>query len=362
MQQIIEYEEEVYKSIRSFASKSWSKILEKEPKLQSLNVLEMPGLVAAYNEITSSSGLKKITPQLAFKLYDAHGLDEHTINSLCKSLNLPFDPKDLKAELENARAQSKQGCAPNHNLENIIQVLNKNEVPKTDDSFKYKYKSYESTYVFDSVEAVILSVVKEGKVVQGIEADLDCYLVLNRTNLYSEAGGQISDKGHILFKDGKIFTVEETYKLNGYIFHKGVLLNNDPGGTKLLLKVGESGNVFVNEDNRLKCMTNHTATHLLNAALKNVVSCPTCQKSTKISSELLSFDVGIYGKKLSVEDIEKVEQLICQTIKKGVDIQIKHINSQKLLEFENITMVPGEVYPDVGIRIIEIEDGNCFSR
>lgn len=350
----------MYRSIRSSATKAWSKILEREPKLQSLCILEMPGLVAAYNEITSSS-LKEITPQLAFKLYDTFGLDEHTINCLCKTLNLHFDTKDLKAELQHARARSKQGVSSNYNLQSITEAFIQSDVPKTDDSFKYKYKSYGSTYVFDSVEVEILNIVREGKVVQEIEANSDCYLVLNRTNLYSEAGGQISDKGRIEFNDGKIFTVEETYKLNGYIFHKGVFCNES--GAELFLKVGVLGNVFVDKESRSKCMANHTATHLLNAVLKKVASGPTCQKSTKVSSELLHFDVGIYGNKLSVEDIKKVEQFVCQTIKKGVDVQIKHMNSQELLELENITLVPGEVYPDVDIRVIEIDEGgNCFSR
>ncbi|GLV40333.1 Alanyl-tRNA synthetase mitochondrial [Carabus blaptoides fortunei] len=356
IQEIIMYEEEVYKSIRLTASKDWYKLLEKEPKLKDLNVLEMPGLVTAYNELISLN-TQTISSQLAFKLYDSYGLDEFTIQSLSEALNLKFESEYLKKELDLARKRTKLGFLSRNTFENITQNLIKQNISKTDDSFKYNYCLKNDAYEFDDVDIKVLKIIKNGKEINSIESNTECYLVLDRTNLYSEAGGQNSDKGFIKFGNEKLFKINDTLNINGYIFHKGEFASDGK------LQIGENGLLSLDKEYRLKNMANHTATHLLNAALKKVVNNGvTCQKSSTVTPDYLSFDVGVYSKKLSIEDIEKVEHLIGDAIRNSVCVNVSEINSQQLLNLSDVTLIPGEVYPEVGIRLIEIETRDLFSR
>lgn len=349
------YEEEVYKSIRSMATKEWYKLSEKEPKLKDLNVLEMPGLVTAYNELISLN-TQTISSQLAFKLYDTYGLDEFTIQSLSEALNMKFESEHLKRELELARNRTKLGFLSNNTFESIIQNLTEQNISKTDDSFKYSYCLTNGMYEFKDVDIKVLKIIKNGKEVNDIEPNTDCYLLLNRTNLYSEAGGQICDKGFIKFGGENLFKINGTLNINGYIFHKGKFVSDGK------LQIGENGLLTLDKEYRLKNMANHTATHLLNAALKKVVNGVTCQKSSTVTPDCLSFDVGVYSKKLSVEDIENVEHLIGDVIKSSVDVNVCEINSQQLLSLNDVTLIPGEVYPEVGIRLIEIQTKDLLSR
>lgn len=353
----------MYKSIRATATKEWFKILEKEPKLKDLNFLEMPSLVNAYNELasvsssSSSSDSKCISQQLAFKLYDTYGLNETTIQCLADALHFKYNSNDLKEELKMARLKTREGFSLNENLNRITQNLLKEGVLKTDDTFKYSYSLKNNKYEFSHVECQILRIIdNDYNMVEEMQPNTTCYLVLNKTNCYSEAGGQISDRGHIEFPGNRIFEIIDTQNMNGYILHKGVLKSSQN------VHVGDSGKIFINEKYRLKNMANHTATHLINAALKTVVNGSTCQKSSKVTPEYLNLDVGIYSRKLSVDDVKNVEEIVQSAIQKSLAVQIREINSQEFLTLDNVTLMPGEVYPDVGIRLVEIDGDTCFSR
>lgn len=117
----------------------------------------------------------------------------------------------------------------------------------------------------------------------------------------------------------------------------------------------------VDEAVRLNSMRNHTATHLLNAALKRLKGV-TCQKSSKVNSKYLNLDVGIFTDKLSVDDIRSLEEDINGVIKNGVEVKISEIDSQELLLSDNVTLIPGETYPDTGIRLVEIVGKDFVSR
>lgn len=336
------------------ASKDWQNLLNKNPKLAQFDIIETPNFIAAYKEVNLLQNVKQIDPKLAFKLYDTYGIDEDGIEKLANALNLKFDPDDLKKELEDVRLKLKESFALNNKL--YLNILEQN-LPKTEDSFKYAYsKSGDNNYLFKNLEIKILRIFEKEQSVQEIPNDHYCSLLLDKTNLYSEAGGQISDKGTIKFSNGT-FDVTSVENVAGYILHKGFFKSKN----NTALQINSVGNLEIDHTYRLNCMKNHTGTHLLNASLKNL-ACVTCQKSSKVTPKYLNFDVALFGDKLTVDQLQTIENEVQDIIRKQKPVIIREINSQELLSLDSVTLIPGEVYPENGIRIIEIIDDKFLSR
>ncbi|KAG5900572.1 hypothetical protein JTB14_022877 [Gonioctena quinquepunctata] len=350
--QIIDYEEEVYKSVRQSTSKAWQNLTKENPKLLELDVIETPNFIAAYNEITTTQQ-NDINPKLAFKLYDTFGLDEDGITKLSKALDLNFDPQELTKELEMAKIRSKEN---NANTENkIYNYLVREGIPKTDDTFKYSYMKDSESYSFGEIETTVLKIFKDEENLEEVESDHYCSLVLDKTNLYSEAGGQIGDKGTITL-GSDTFEVTSAENVNGYILHKGFFKSRHK-----TLKANTHGKIRVDDNFRLSCMRNHTSTHLLNAALKKIKGA-TCQKSSKVTGKYLTFDVAVFGDKLSPQDVSKIEADVLDVIEKKMPVNMMEVDSQGLLGFDYVTLIPGEIYPETGIRLIEVKDDTFLSR
>ncbi|KAJ8958583.1 hypothetical protein NQ318_016304 [Aromia moschata] len=330
--QIIDYEEDIYKSLRKVTETEWKKLIKDDNKLLEID----------------------LDSELAFKLYDTYGLDEEAIIKMCDILHLNFDPEDLTQELERTKFRSKESTI--YTEDKLYSLLVKENAPKTDDSFKYNYFKVDDKYEFKDLKVNVLKIFQGESLVPEIDSGYYCTLLLDKTNLYSEAGGQISDNGAIDFENGsfEIVTVEN---VNGYIFHKGFFKSKDSK-----LKANVSGVLNVNEEFRLNCMRNHTTTHLLNAVLKKKMRRATCQKSSKVTDKYLVFDVAIFSDKLGIDEIDKVEQHILNIIKSSQPVDINVVDSQQLLNYDFVTLIPGETYPQDGIRIVEVKDNEFISR
>lgn len=337
--QIVDYEEEVYKSIREGALINWQKIVTANPKLSELDALEMPGLVAAYKELKDANITSTLPVEFGFKLYDTHGLDKEMIANLCRCLDLRFDKKTFEIEIERLKQRSKATAS----------VKFPRNLPKTDDSSKYDNPS--------STPVRILRILLNDKCVETIEANTECCLVLNKTCLYHEAGGQTGDAGLIEFNPETTFRIYDVVNLGNTILHKGVLISTTVNAT---LKINAEGTLRRNKETRLGNTLNHTATHLLNAAIKKRKGA-TCQKSSKVTQTHLTLDLAVFHEKLTLDDVVSIENDINAIINKSLPVQIKIINSQELLALDGVTVIPGEIYPEDGIRLIEIREQDFVS-
>lgn len=316
-----------------------------------LDVIEMPGLIKAIKDIQKTT-LDTITSKLAFKLYDTHGLDEEIILALAKAMKLKFNVEDFQKELNEAKKRSKEisiGSA-----KNSLQIKKiKNRINPTVDSFKYDYKRNENgDYIFPDLNVEILAIIKNGNLIDQIEPNTTCTLILNKTNFYGEAGGQQGDFGAIKLNNGD-FIVNQTECIHNYVLHHGFFKSN------FNLKIGDCGIAKIDTKRRLDTMKNHTAVHLLNAALK-YINRTTCQKSSKVTDEFLVFDVGVFGEKLTLNDCVKVQDIINEIVKKNIQVVTRKVDSEVLYGSDNITLIPGEIYPEFNIRLIEIFSKNDF--
>lgn len=338
--------------MRQSVVKDWEKLCKENKKFLEIDIVESPSFITAYKEVASLN-IKEIDANLSFKLYDTYGLDEEAISKISRVLDIKFNPDVLDQELERAKYRSKENSLIQD--DNLYSILIKENIPKTDDSFKYLYKKNENKYVFNNLDVKVLKIFHDGTSVSEVDSDFYCSLLIDKTNLYSEAGGQISDTGTISFGNDS-FDVMSLENLNGYVLHKGFFKSNSSK-----LKVNATGQLSINENFRLGCMRNHTSTHLLNAVVKKLKGA-TSQKSSKVTDKYLSFDVAIFEDKLSVDQMDKIEKQILNTIRNMQPVNVSEVDSQKLLDYDSITLIPGEIYPDNNIRIIEIKDNEFVSR
>ena len=304
-----------------------------------------PGLVNAYREIIKNK-IDEMSPKFAVKLYDTYGLDEYAIANLSDALRLPFDRNNFHDEFKVYKLGSTAGDADDDGK--LAERVSKLLLPPTDDSFKYAYeKRSDVGYVFEKLDAKVLFAIKGDELVTCLESGVDYQVVFDKTNLYRESGGQSSDVARAVFKGGSL-DVSDVQKVNGVLLHKVRLVSDRS------LEVGASVILEIEHERRVGNMRNHTGLHLLNATLKKYKGA-TCQKSSRVTDRHLSLDVAIFGDKLTVDDLKAIENDINGVIEEGVNVRIDKINSQELLGIDDVTLIPGEVYPEDGIRLVRID-------
>lgn len=167
-------------------------MIKENPKLLEFDIVETPNFISAYKELASLN-IAEINSKLAFRLYDTFGIDEESITKLAKALGVKFQADQLLRELENAKTRSKQGTLA---LDNKLYWHIVNErVPKTDDSSKYIYlKGADNKYIFKDVNVEVLKIYDREYPVEEVQIEHYCSLLLDKTNFYSEAGGQVKYK------------------------------------------------------------------------------------------------------------------------------------------------------------------------
>ncbi|KAB0804027.1 hypothetical protein PPYR_00997 [Photinus pyralis] len=348
---IISYEEDVHKLLRKNSLNEWQHIITDEPKLANLDIVETPGLTNAYKEIKSLPD-KVISPKVAFKLYDTYGVDEEIILRLSEALGMKFVQEDFKHELNVAKEKSRGKLILNE--KSVMKQLIVENTPLTNDEYKYQYTKEAGTYSFPLLQVKLLKVVCDNVLLSNLTCNVECDIILDKSNFYTQSGGQLGDHGSVKFGKSS-FEIKNTRKVGGFILHRGVLKSED----LITLPLESVGYLEIDMASRLGCMKNHTATHLVNCLLKNIKSV-TCQKSSKVTSRYLTFDVGIFGSKLSSEDLEKVEAEVKKLIAVSVDVTTYDVDSQELHALDNVVCIPGETYPSIGIRLVEIKSNDGF--
>lgn len=119
--------------------------------------------------------------------------------------------------------------------------------------------------------------------------------------------------------------------------------------------------ITIDEKHRLGAMRHHTAAHLLNAAMQKILPV-VGQRGSDVSKDQLHFECSVYGRKLTVDDVIAIENSVNQIIKADVPVKTKTVNILQMLKEDNLTVIPGEVYPDTGIRIVEINSDTLNSK
>lgn len=344
---IIKYEQDLFKTLRDSQTKGVTEILNQNPKLAELNLYEYPGFIAAYQELKryKKSNPKEVNGEMAFQLYSTYGLDTDMIDRLAEieEMTVDFDAFEERMNLMKKNNET-------HFNEEVLTKFH-NVLPPTRDEAKHDYEYSQNLYKVKPVKSKVVAIFDGEDLIQNSsEAKSEnIKVIVNESPFYCESGGQESDDGFLIKNNIKCQLKSLTTQRN-FIIHE---IERD---LKNPITVGDEIELQVDNEKRTACIRNHTATHILNSAVRKIFKLPTYQKSSAVSSDYLKIELAILGPKINEKNIFDIEQFVQQKIKESLEKKVRIINSQELESESNVIMVPGEIYPDAGIRVINFGD------
>ncbi|XP_055913657.1 alanine--tRNA ligase, mitochondrial [Eupeodes corollae] len=361
--EIIAHEQDVFKTVRSSSSKAFNEVLQQYPKLQDVDLMEYSGFVPAFKDLqaqksTFTGGV--IPGKFLFKLTDTFGLSEDSFKILAELEGMQLDEEGYREESARAKERSKASSFDSTNQRQMNEALSKLTLSckNTDSSprYSYRFNTRGRFYEVPQVQTVVLGILQNDKEVQSATPAEDgtdlISVITERSNFYYEAGGQQSDRGYIEFDGCKLY-VEKVLHMNDCIVHVGRF--KDSGGT---LKVGSKVTLHVDPEHRTTNTCHHTAVHLLNGAVRSLYKKVTYQVTSSVSSENCKLELGIIGQRIGREQVDEIEKLLRNVIESGIPSQVSLANASDVIGQTNITLVPGEIYPETGLRLITIENKN----
>lgn len=303
-------------------------------------------------------GVQTVPGDQAFYLYDTLGFPIDLTEQMASEASLQVDTQGFSAAMQEQKERSRQaqkaarmgGSTDLPALELIAEQtawLQDQNVLPTDDGFKYKWN-------VDLPATVMAIFTKDGFLTGDATVAEGDYVgvVLDKSSFYAEAGGQEADIGQldIMGKDGRSVVgqmdIQDVQVYAGFLLHKGFV---EIDGT---LQVGSVVNCHVDYERRTKIAPNHSMTHVLNAALRQVLGPDVDQRGSLCNDEKLRFDFS-HKSALKLEELEKVEQICQEVIANQQDVTSQVLPLAEATELEGVRAVFGEVYPDPA-RVVSI--------
>ena len=304
------------------------KVLEKEER-RFAETLDQ-GMEILESAISSLQG-KKLPGDVVFKLYDTYGFPVDLTADIARERNLTIDQagfeEQMDAQRDRARSASKFTAGDGAAI-------------KTD--AESDFSGYEGT----EAAAKVISIYKSNEPVDSLAAGDEGALILDTTPFYAESGGQIGDTGVIDSKTAS-FTVLDTQKSGKANVHFGKL----ESGT---LKVGDKVTANVDGERRAATVLNHSATHLMHAALRRVLGDHVQQKGSLVAPDRLRFDFSHY-EAVSKDELQQIEDMVNEQIRRNIPAETKLMGYDDAIASGAIALF-GEKYDDE-VRVLRLGDG-----
>ena len=287
------------------------------------------------NEIILASkkaGSSVVSGADTFLLYDTFGFPLELTEEIASEAGFGVDIEGFKDELNKQKQRARAA-------RNDIQSMNS----QNEDYLNYKEESSFVGYDKLSCEAKVIGIFKDGKKVES--CDKDAVVVVDETVFYAEMGGQVGDVGEIILNNASV-KVLNTFKLpNGQHAHIVKLDEN-------VISLGDKVVLNVDEEFRNNVCSNHSATHLLNASLREVLGNHVVQQGSMVTDDRLRFDFNHYNN-LTNEEILKIESLINEQINKGVVVNTLELSLEDAKK-TGAQAVFGEKYGEF-VRVVDME-------
>ncbi|CAA0827975.1 Alanine--tRNA ligase [Striga hermonthica] len=279
----------------------------------------------------------------AFDLWDTYGFPLDLTQLMADERGLTVDVKGFNIAMHKARersrnAQNKQAGGTIGMDADATASLHKKGVAVTDDSFKYTW--------FQDHASVIKAVYTGSEFLESASPGEEVGIILETTSFYAEQGGQIFDTGIIEGSDG-IFEVSNVQIYGGFVVHIGSF-----SGKTGRVYIGDKVVCKVNYDRRMLIAPNHTCTHILNYALREVLGNHVDQKGSIVLPEKLRFDFS-HGKPVKPEELKKIEFIVNEQIESKLNVYSKETKLEDAKRINGLRAVFGEVYPDP-VRVVAI--------
>lgn len=282
LQPLIEVMGDAYPELAAQQSRIEAQLLKEEE--QFAKTLEQ-GLKLLEGELAQLKG-NVIPGETVFKLYDTYGFPTDLTADIARERNLTIDEAGFEVEMAAQRQRARDAGKFAVDYNSIVKVEGETQ-----------FDGYDAT----QGQGQIVAIYKDGVQVDEINEGDEALIVLNQTPFYAESGGQIGDTG-IFKNDTGIFEVQDTKKSGGAFVHQGIV-------TMGSLKATQSVEATVKADIRAAIARNHSATHLLHAALRQILGEHVQQKGSLVASDVLRFDFA-NDQPVSFEQLQQIERLV----------------------------------------------------
>lgn len=276
-----------------------------------------------------AAGKDSFDGRIGFRLYDTFGFPWELTEEILHENGLDLDKEGFDKAMEEQRTRARNARAENTRV--AVPDLSGIDVSKL-------------TVDLEAKEAKVVAIWKDGILVDEIHDGEEVGIILDKTPFYAEGGGQVGDEGLFSSELGHV-KVSNAKKLpDGTVYHVAYVEEGQ-------LSVGNTVQISVNETRKLASARNHTATHLLQAALKQVVGSQINQAGSSVTPERLRFDFTNF-EPVSAQQLADVEELVNTEILKGVDVEISHMGIEEAKKSGAMALF-SEKYGDV-VRVVKV--------
>ncbi|PTE68030.1 alanine--tRNA ligase [Staphylococcus devriesei] len=269
----------------------------------------------------------------AFKLYDTYGFPIELTEELASQEDITVDMATFESEMQQQRNRAREARQSSQSMQIQSEVL--------------KNINTESTFVgYDTTDyqTTLTDLIYNGEAVDTIDAGETVYFILKETPFYAMSGGQVADKGIVGNENFEIEVQEVTKAPNGQNLHQGVVQFGQ-------VKVNSEVDASVNRNERKAIQKNHSATHLLHAALKEVLGEHVNQAGSLVESERLRFDFSHFGP-MTQEEVDQVERRVNEEIWRGISVHIQEMPIDEAKQLGAMALF-GEKYGDI-VRVVNM--------
>ncbi|HHT0321540.1 TPA: alanine--tRNA ligase [Raoultella planticola] len=287
------------------------------------------GLALLDEELSKLKG-DTLDGETAFRLYDTYGFPVDLTADVCRERNIKVDEAGFEAAMEEQRRRARESSGFGADYNAMIRVDGASE-----------FKGYDHLELNAKVTALFI----DGKAVDSVTAGQEAVVILDQTPFYAESGGQVGDKGE-LKGAGFSFAVNDTQKYGQAIGHIGKLTHG-------ALKVGDALEADVDRARRQRIRLNHSATHLMHAALRQVLGTHVAQKGSLVNDKALRFDFSHF-EAMKPEEIRAVEDLVNAQIRRNLPVETNIMDIDAARESGAMALF-GEKYDD-RVRVLSMGD------
>ena len=271
-----------------------------------------------------------IDGKTVFRLYDTFGFPVDLTADVARERSLSLDQDGFEVEMEEQRSRARASS----------------QFKAVSDEFKLDvYPATEFLgYERPSAEAKVLAILQNDAAIDQLENGDQAIIILDRTPFYAESGGQVGDIGSIEIGDETVFEVSDTQKQNDVYLHPGSLLSGE-------ISLGDKVDTQINEDYRRAVMLNHSATHLMHAALRQVLGEHVQQKGSLVDADKLRFDFSHY-QPVEFDQIAEIETLVNNEIRGNLKTRAEVMDMEAAKKSGAMALF-GEKYGDT-VRVLKI--------
>ncbi len=263
-------------------------------------------ILAAEIETLKKSGGKTLSGDVAFKLYDTFGFPVEITGEILKEQKLSIDGEGFRKNMEAQREAAKKAWKG-------VNISAMDTVPEEiiKNTTATNFVGYD---VFEEAGCRVLAVVRDKKRTASVEAGMQAQVILDKTPCYGEGGGQVGDQGTIT-SDGVIADITDTQKSDNRFVHTIKV-------TRGIIREGDLLKVSVNRESRAAIMKNHSGTHLLQAALRNILGAHVEQAGSYVGPDRLRFDFTHFAP-LTDDEVKRTEKMVNNWVQESMPVTVQ---------------------------------------